>query len=149
MNEPTTTNITQAVEAVLAANPNVWFTPSAAAKKAKISRSYRVWEALVELEKAGKAIGYGNGTWRKWRATAAIAEPTMHPRRDAPEPVYGYDTIERALEALEIAYQDTRNDHGEEALRDGWPDLVHAIANYCSPDVRAELLRSNGLQERR
>lgn len=60
---------------------------------------------------------------------------------------YGYTTIKEARDAVERAEQDTEATYGPEALGDPsvYFELVRAIADDCAPAVKAELLRTEGL----
>lgn len=56
-----------------------------------------------------------------------------------------YDTIEKATEALQTAVQDTAADFGEEAVEQGYFDIVRSIAACCTTEVKNELLQREGL----
>ena len=56
-----------------------------------------------------------------------------------------YGTIEEATQALREAEMDCAADMGDEAVEQGWADLVHSVASCCPADVAAELLRRQGL----
>lgn len=59
-----------------------------------------------------------------------------------------YETYEEARVALETAVSDVSADMGEEAVDACWSDLVRHIADDCSTEVRSELLRREGMEER-
>lgn len=56
-----------------------------------------------------------------------------------------YSTIEQATMALAEVEQDVRMDAGDEAVETAWRDLVHVVADQCTDEVAAELLRRNGV----
>ena len=58
------------------------------------------------------------------------------------------DSIEDAMTALQTAEQDVMADMGEDAVEAGWSDLVHTLAEQCTPQVRDELLRRHGMEAR-
>lgn len=62
--------------------------------------------------------------------------------------LYEFMTFEAALAGLECMEQSVAQDAGEEAVEAGWGDLVHAVALGCSPAVRAEFYRSQGVDPR-
>jgi hypothetical protein len=58
---------------------------------------------------------------------------------------YAYDTIDKALDALESAEDDVRSDMNDEAVDASYADIVEAIAWDCTPEVRVELMRRTGV----
>lgn len=56
-----------------------------------------------------------------------------------------YNTIEDAQVGLQTAAMDVAADHpdGEAAVEAGWADIVHAVADLCTPEVGKELIRRN------
>lgn len=55
---------------------------------------------------------------------------------------YEYKTYEQARAALRDAEADVIGDMGEEALEDGYGDIVSAVAWNCTPEVALELFRT-------
>jgi hypothetical protein len=53
-----------------------------------------------------------------------------------------YDTIDEARTALENAFTDCEGDFGAEAVEEAAFDLIHSVADNCTKEVRAELLRT-------
>lgn len=56
-----------------------------------------------------------------------------------------YETIEDARSALTEAKMDVEADMGADALEAGYSDVVHAVADMCSPEVAAQLCRMEGV----
>lgn len=54
-------------------------------------------------------------------------------------------TIEEARDTLTTARLDTIADHGEQGADDAHTDLVRYVADLCTPEIAAELLRREGL----
>jgi len=48
--------------------------------------------------------------------------------------------------ALAEVEECVRSDAGEDAVEAGWHDLVQVVADECTPEVRAELLRMEGVE---
>ena len=61
---------------------------------------------------------------------------------------YEHTTIESAQDALAKAEADIAGDMGEEAVEAGWSDVVDIVAQDCSPEVRRELRRITGTEDR-
>lgn len=59
-----------------------------------------------------------------------------------------YTTWEHAQAALEAAERDCAADMGDDAVEECWADLVDSVAQFCTPDVRRELRRTTGTEER-
>lgn len=57
-----------------------------------------------------------------------------------------YRTIEQARDAVQEAHMDVGADFGGEAAEHAHTDIVRAIAENCTPEVKAELLRREGVQ---
>lgn len=57
-----------------------------------------------------------------------------------------YATISDAQTALQQVEMDVAADMGDDAVEACWHDLVLAIAGDCTPDVRRELLRREGVE---
>jgi hypothetical protein len=53
-----------------------------------------------------------------------------------------YNTWEEAKAALTMAEADVEADMGEDALEEGWYDLVMNIAGRCSPEVAERLINT-------
>jgi len=51
------------------------------------------------------------------------------------------DNILDAQCSLGTALMDCEADFGEEGVEAGYSDIVHAIADLCTPEVGAELIR--------
>lgn len=58
-----------------------------------------------------------------------------------------YETIAAAYAALHEAEEDIRIDQGPEIVEAGWSDIVRMIGMDCSPAVRRELYRRQGVDE--
>ena len=59
-----------------------------------------------------------------------------------------YTTWDEAQEALTAAERDVVADMGEDAVEECYHDIVDSVAQFCAPDVRAELRRTTGTEER-
>lgn len=57
-------------------------------------------------------------------------------------------TIEEARMTLQAVEMTVAEDQGEEMVESAWSDLVHTVAEQCTPEVRQELLRREGLEDR-
>lgn len=59
-----------------------------------------------------------------------------------------YTTFDQAQDALTAAETDVAGDMGEEAVEECWADIVDSVAQFCTPEVRRELRRTTGTEER-
>jgi hypothetical protein len=51
------------------------------------------------------------------------------------------DSIEKAMEHVKAAEHDVMMDFGEEAVEEGYSDLVESVAADCTPEIAKELRR--------
>lgn len=75
--------------------------------------------------------------------TTAAGRRRSSERRQA-ERYAEYRTIEDARMALQEVEMDVRADAGEDMVEAGWRDIVHVVAERCTPEVANELLRREG-----
>jgi len=55
-------------------------------------------------------------------------------------------TIEEAKQDLQTAIMDVEADMGEEAVEAGYHDIVRNVGDRCTPEIKAELFRREGVE---